>query len=237
MKKILLCVIAFMAGVFGAAARNWSVSFTTEASTQFLWRGFAVGQSPTIVPGITLNYTRDGFHFETGYCSVTELQKGHYLEMDLWATARYKGFTFTALEQGLGNNLGIGGYKDNLELTLIYELPLEHFPASVSWNTFVAGDDFNLDGSRAFSSYAEIKLPCVYDRFYAGATAGAVPFKSEGIYKNGGGFKFINLSLRTGYTLTAGENFELPLYAQYTFNPHFKNHFFVLGFSIMLLSL
>jgi hypothetical protein len=142
-----------------------------------------------------------------------------------------------ALEQGVGNNLGIGGYKDNLELTLIYELPLEHFPASLSWNTFVAGDDFNLDGSRAFSSYAELRLPCRFNNFCVCATAGAVPYKSEGIYKNTGGFKFINLNLRTSYTFTAGENFELPLYAQYNYNPLFGSHFFVLGFSIMFLSL
>ena len=237
MKKVLLCVIVFLAGVFGAAARDWNFSVGTDASTQFMWRGFTVGKTPTIVPTFTLNYNKDGFGFEAGYCSVTELQGDHYLEMDLWATARYKGFTFTALEQGLGNNLGIGGYNDNLELTLIYELPLEHFPASVSWNTFVAGDDFNLDGSRAFSSYAEIKLPCQFQNFSVCATAGAVPFKSEIIYKNNGGFKFINLNLRSSYTFTDGENFQLPIYAQYTYNPLLKNHTFLLGFSIMLLSL
>ena len=116
MKKVLLCVIVFLAGVFGAAARDWNFSVGTDASTQFMWRGFTVGKTPTIVPTFTFNYNKEGFGLEAGYCSVTELQGDHYLEMDLWATARYKGFTFTALEQGLGNNLGIGGYKDNLEL-------------------------------------------------------------------------------------------------------------------------
>lgn len=226
-----------MTSVLGADARDWSFSVGTDASTMFIWRGFAVAKTPTIVPAFTFNYAKNGFGFEAGYCSVTELQGDHYLEMDLWATARYKGFTFTALEQGVGNNLGIGGYKDNFELTLIYELPFEHFPASLSWNTFVAGDDFNLDGSRAFSSYIELKVPFRYDRFYVCASAGAVPFKSEIIYQNAGGFKFNNLNLRTGYTLSAGEKCQLPLYAQYTYNPLFKKHFFVLGFSILLLSL
>lgn len=237
MKKVLFCIIALMAGFTGATARDWNVSLGTEVATQYLWRGIAVGKSPTIVPSVALSYLRDGFAFEAGYCSVTELQGGHYLEMDLWATAKYKGFTFTALEQGLGNNLGLGGYNDNLELTLIYELPVRQFPASISWNTFVAGDDFNLDGSRAFSSYLELRAPFSFDRFSVCATAGAVPYKSEIIYKNEAGFNFVNLSLRAGYTLAAGGNTELPFYAQYTCNPHTKNHFFVLGFSIMLLSL
>ena len=237
MRKFFLCLVAILSAAVCTSARDWGVSFATEAATQFLWRGFAVGKTPTIVPSFALHYNKDGFGFEAGYCSVTELQGDHYLEMDLWATARYKGFTLTALEQGVGNNLGIGGYKDNLELTLIYELPLEHFPASLSWNTFVAGDDFNLDGSRAFSSYAELRLPCRFNNFCVCATAGAVPYKSEGIYKNTGGFKFINLNLRTSYTFTAGESFELPLYAQYNYNPLFGSHFFVLGFSIMFLSL
>lgn len=237
MKRVLICVTALLASVVCATARDWGVSLGAEAATQYLWRGFAVGKSPTIVPVLTLNYRKEAFCFEVGYCSVTELQKEHYLEMDLWATAKFKGLTFTALEQGLGNNLGIGGYKDNLELTLSYELPLEHLPVSFSWNTFVAGNDFNLDGSRAFSSYAELKVPCRFNDFSVCATAGAVPYKSEGIYNNEAGFNFINLSLRTVYTLKAGELFDLPLYAQYTYNPLFKNHFFVLGFSIMLLSL
>ena len=232
MRKFFICVAVMLAGAFCAAAQDWSVSVGTEASTRYLWRGYAVGETPTIVPTVTLNYEKGDFGFEAGYCSITELQGAHYLEMDFWASASYKGFTLTAMEQGAGNNLGIGGYDDNLELTLEYELPFDILPASISWNTFVAGDDFNLDESRAFSSYVELNLPYEYNNFSVCATAGAVPFKSEVMYENEGGFKFVNLGLKAGYTFTVGDNFELPIYVQDTYSPLFKKNFVVLGCSL-----
>ncbi|MBP5505321.1 MAG: hypothetical protein J6X89_04375 [Bacteroidales bacterium] len=229
MKRLLVCAAILFACAFGVAAQDWSVSVGSEASTQYLWRGFDIAQSPTIVPTITLNYEKDDFSFEAGYCSITELQRNHYLEMDVWASATYKGFTFMALEQGCGNNLGLGGYADNFELTLAYELPFEILPASISWNTFVLGDDYNLDGSRAFSSYAEISVPYSIDNFTFTATAGAVPYRSEIMYDNAGGLKFTNLSLKAEYSLPVQENFSLPVYAQFTHNPLYGANFFLLG--------
>ena len=237
MRRLFVCAAILFASAFGVAAQDWSVSVGTEAATQYLWRGFAVGETPTIVPTVTLNYEKDDFGFEAGYCSITELQRNHYLEMDLWASVSYKGFTFTALEQGLGNNLGIGGYDDNFELTIAYELPFEFLPASISWNTFVAGDDYNLQADfsnpykRAFSSYIELDVPFEYNNFSVDATVGATPFRSD-LYENEGGFKFLNLSLKAGYKFTVGDNFELPLYAQFTRSPLTKQNYFLLGCTV-----
>lgn len=232
MKKLFVCAAVLFACAFGAAAQDWSMSAGSELSTQYLWRGFAIAESPTIVPTFTLNYENEDFSFEAGYCSITELQRNHYLEMDVWASATFKGITFMALEQGCANNLGLGGYDDNFELTLSYELPFEFLPASISWNTFVAGDDCNLQddfsNKRAFSSYIELDVPFEYNNFSVDATVGATPYRSD-LYENEGGFKFINLSLKAGYKLTAGDNFELPLYAQYTYNPLLKANYFLLG--------
>ena len=241
MRKLFVCVAVILASVFGAAAQDWSVSAGSELATQYLWRGFAIAHSPTIVPTITLNYEKDDFSFEAGYCSITELQSQYsdfelyqYLEMDAWAAVTYKGLTFMALEQGCGNNLGLGGYDDNFELTLSYELPFEICPATISWNTFVAGDDYNLTldisnpYKRAFSSYVEVDLPFEYKDFSLNAIAGATPYRSD-LYENESGFNFINLSLKAGYNLTVGDNFGLPVYAQYTYNPLLKQHFIMLG--------
>ena len=234
MKKLIICLAVMLAGVFCASAQDWSVGVGTEAVTQYLWRGMAIGASPTIVPTVTLNYEKDDFSFETGYCSITELQRAHYLEMDFWASATYKGITLLAMEQGCGHNLGLGGYDDNLELTLSYELPFEYIPASISWNTFVAGDDYNenedMTLSRAFSTYIELNVPFRMNNFEFCATAGAVPFHSD-LYETGG-FALTNLSLKAGYNFTIGDNFELPLYAQFTDNPMTHNQWFVLGCSL-----
>ena len=236
MKKLFVCAAILFACAFGAAAQDWSVSAGSELTTQYLWRGFAIAESPTIVPTFTLNYENEDFGFEVGYCSITELQRNHYLEMDFWAAATFKGITFMALEQGCGNNLGLGGYDDNFELTLSYELPFEFLPASISWNTFVLGDDYNADGTlfsgpptytRAFSSYIELNVPFQMNNFEVCATVGAVPFRSD-LYGTES-FSFTNLTLKAGYNFTVGDNFGLPVYAQYTYNPLLKSNYFMLG--------
>ena len=234
MRKLFICAAALVAFALNVAAQEgaWSVSVGTEAASQYLWRGFDVATTPTLVPTVTLDYEKDDFSFETGYCSITELFGDKYLEMDVWASATFKGFTFMALEQGCGNNLGIGGYDDNFELTLAYELPFEAVPASISWNTFVAGDDFNNDGRQAYSSYIELNVPYQVNNFSVCATAGAVPYKSEQMYEVDGGFHFINLGMRAGYNFEFGEHFEMPVYAQYTFNPLANKHLYMIGCSL-----
>ena len=58
MRKLFVCAAVLFACVFGAAAQDWSVSVGSELSSQYLWRGFDIAQSPTIVPTITLNYDK-----------------------------------------------------------------------------------------------------------------------------------------------------------------------------------
>ncbi len=233
MKKLFVCAIALLVCATSVFAQKgaWSFSIGTDAATQYMWRGYALSNTPTLTPTATLNFEKDDFSFELGYCSITELQREHYLEMDVWASASFKGFTLMAQEYGCGNNLGIGGYSDNLELSLSYELPFEFLPLTLSWNTFVLGDDFNWEGEnakRAFSSYAEVALPYQFGNFSVCATAGAVPFRSDDMYETEG-FKLVNLGLQCGYNFTIGDNFELPIYIQDTYNPLYKKNFVVLG--------
>lgn len=232
MKKFLFSAAALVLSALNLSAQSgeWSFGIGSEAMTQYMWHGLPLSSSPTVVPTASVNFENDDFSFEAGFCSVTELQRGHYLEMDLWASATYRGFTFMAQEYGMGDNLGLGGYSDNLELSLGYELPFE-VPASLTWNTFVAGDDFNGDGSRAFSSYVELCIPYDIDDFSFSFTAGAVPFASDEMYGTEG-FTVTNLSLQAGYNFSVGENLELPVYIQDTYSPFLEHNFVVLGCSL-----
>ncbi len=232
MKKFLFSAVAFLLAALNLSAQSgeWSLTVGSEAMSRYMWHGLPLTSSPTIVPAVSVNYGQEDFSFEAGVCSVTELQREHYLEMDIWASATFKGFTFMAQEYGLSNNLGMGGYSDNLELSLGYELPFA-VPASLTWNTFVAGDDFNSDGNRAFSSYVELCIPYDINDFSFSFTAGAVPFLSEEMYGTDG-FAVTNLSLQAGYNLSIGENLQLPLYIQDTYSPLLEHNFVVLGCSL-----
>ena len=133
----------------------------------------------------------------------------------------------------MGNNLGAGGYEDNLEISLGYEFPWS-VPVSLSFNTFVLGDDINENGSRAFSSYAEISVPYEVGNFSFNGVLGAVPFRSDYMYGNcNDAFKITNITLSAAYNLSSGD-LNLPVYAQFTRNPLTKCNYYVLGCSLSI---
>lgn len=229
MKKALIS-LAFCLLCVAASAQDgaWSVNAGTEAMSQFIWRGTEAALHPTIIPTVTLDWENEDFSFELGQCSITELTGDEYLEMDIWASASYKGLSLTLTEFGMGNNLGIGGYDDNAELSLEYEFPWS-VPVTLSLNTFVFGDDFNEDGNRAFSSYAEIAVPYEIGDLTLTGIVGAVPFRSDNTYGNcEDAFKLTNLSLSATYNLSMN-NLELPVYAQFIRNPMTKSNYYVIG--------
>jgi len=229
MKKTLLSMMLCLLGVVAFAQDgSWSVNVGSEAVSQYIWRGLEVASHPTVVPTFSLDWESEDFSFELGQCTVAELTGDEYLEMDIWASATYKGLTLSLTEYGMGNNLGIGNYADNAELMLAYEFPWS-VPVSLSFNTFVFGDDFNEDGSRAFSSYAEVAVPYEFGDLTLTGIAGAVPFRSDNMYGNSNdAFKFTNLTLNATYNLSM-DNLELPVYAQFVRNPMTKCNFYVIG--------
>ena len=230
MKKTLISLAACLLCAVGAFAQDgsWSVNAGTEAMSQFIWRGTEAALHPTIIPTISLDWENDDCSFELGQCSITELTGDEYLEMDIWASFSYKGLSFTFTEFGMGNNLGIGGYEDNAEVSLAYEFPWS-VPVSLSWNTFVLGDDFNENGKRAFSSYAELAVPYEIGDLTLTGIVGAVPFRSDWTYGNEtDSFKLTNVTLNATYNLSL-DNLELPVYAQFIRNPMTKSNYYVLG--------
>ncbi len=89
----------------------------------------------------------------------------------------------------------------------------ENVPLSIGWYTLVAGDDFDNDDNRAFSSYLELTYSASLPLgFYLTPTIGITPWKS--VYTDyEGNFALNNLSLRAGWEYEVNDHFSLDLYA------------------------
>ena len=101
--------------------------------------------------------------------------------------------------------------------------------ASISWYTNIAGNDFNADGDRAFSSYCELAAPFSFGGLDWTATLGFVPMETP-LYGTDG-FAVTNISLSTGKSLDITDSFSIPVSAGLTFNPCDESAYFVLGIS------
>ena len=103
-------------------------------------------------------------------------------------------------------------------------------PLSASWQTYFAGNDYQIDGKRAYSSYFELSAPfrlasCDWD-----ARFGIVPWKS-GMY-DASGFSVTNLSLRATKAIKITPTFDLPLFGQVAANPASLHFYFVFGLTL-----
>ena len=103
-------------------------------------------------------------------------------------------------------------------------------PLSASWQTYFAGNDYQADGKRAYSSYFEQLAPFRLATCDWNAAAGFVPWKS-GMY-DVSGFSVTNLSLRATKAIRITPTFELPLFGQVIANPASRHFYFVFGLTL-----
>lgn len=122
------------------------------------------------------------------------------------------------------------------EGNLSYELPFERFPLSVSWNTVFAGDDYNEDGQRCYSSYIELLYPFTIKVVEMEAFAGATPWHSPLIMEEKKGFSVCNIGIGARYSLACGKHISFPFMTQLMFNPATEKFHFAVGASVVFKS-
>ncbi len=108
---------------------------------------------------------------------------------------------------------GEGTTQTELQIEYDFSEYFEHFPLSLGWYTYVAGDDFNNEGKRAYSSYIEISYDAQLPLgFSITPTIGMTPWKSMYTHYEGD-FAVNNLSLKVNWELEVGDHFCLDVYA------------------------
>ncbi len=161
-------------------------------------------------------------------------------EVDLYLNYTYKGFTVGITDywwdgEGAYNYFR---YANNAtghrwEGNLAYRLPVKQFPLRISWNTMFAGNDYNADGKRVYSTYIELDYPFSIGSVDMNATLGAAPWHSPSFLPSDNkGFSVCNVGLGASKTFQLSDHISLPLFSRLIFNPATEDIHIVFGVSL-----
>lgn len=218
------------------AQQKVTVKGGADLVSSYIWRGsYNAGASfqPTLsasVAGFTLG--------AWGSMDFTGQQRK---EVDLSLNYTIKGFTIGVTDywwEGEGKfkyfHLAEGSTAHRFEANLAYQLPVENFPLIISWNTMFAGNDYDMNGKRNYSTYIELLYP-----FAAGkninmtAFVGATPWHSPSILPSDNrGFSVCNVGVSAQYAIKCSDKFAIPIFSRLIFNPAMEDIHIVFGVSL-----
>ena len=230
MKKVIYLLVA-MLSVSAVKAQEVDFSLGSDIVSSYVWRG-AYQTSAAIQPAMGLSVS--GFSL-SAWGSVPF--QGEAKEVDFTASYEISGLSFAvtdywALSEGAGKYFTYGSRRTAhlFEAAVDYELPVERFPLSLSWNTMFTGSDYKLsDGKRAYSTYISASYPFSIKDVSLAASIGATPWESA-IY--GDGFSIISVGMKASKELKITDSLSLPVFGEVITNPQTEDIFFVFGVSL-----
>lgn len=210
---------------------NLNFSVGADVVSSFVWRGATASPNVSIQPVVSIE--KKGFSF--GAWGSTDIN-GKYKEIDWIATYTIKGFTATITDYFWADGKKYFNYNsDNtghvIELGLGYEL--SKIPLSFYVGTMLYGADKEFyyditetDATKSnFSTYFEVKYSFDINKNKLDVFVGATPFES--MY--GDKFSVVYTGITASKSIKITDNFSLPLFATFAFNPNTENYFAVLG--------
>ncbi|WP_264563600.1 TorF family putative porin [Flavobacterium sp. N3904] len=117
------------------------------------------------------------------------------------------------------------GSAQTLDLSILFDFSDKGVPLDFQWNTIVGGNDYDADGNRAFSSYAEAgytyswEKPGLDFRPFVGAVVINGGYYGEDEEGNIGAF-FSNVGLNVAKEIKFSEKFSVPVFIRYTYNEY-----------------
>ena len=227
--KIVLIVAMLSSGIMGLWAQSQViVHLGADIVSNYIWRGQDFGHV-SLQPELSVGWK--GLSL-AAWGSVGLSDKDDSREVDLTLSYETGGLSFGIVDywddgadkpyfyyQKEGTGHSFEGFVN-----------YDFGPVSVSWQTYFAGNDYQVDGKRAYSSYFELAAPfrlatCDWD-----ARFGLVPWKSY-MY-DVSGFSVTNLSLRATKAIKITQTFELPLFGQLVANPASRHFYFIFGLTL-----
>jgi len=212
--------------VFGITAtkaqEKVEVSVGADIVSGYIWRGTDCG-GVSIQPSISV--AKSGFSL-TAWGSVG-IDSEDTKEFDLTLGYNAGGLSIAVTDYWFDDAPRYFNYRAHgahiFEATLGYDFG----PVSLCWNTNFAGNDYKVNGKRAYSSYAEAVVPFKLGGFDFAAEIGMTPW--EGAYSDG--LNVTNVGLGVSKDIRITDSFTLPAFAKVTTNPFEDRTYFVFGLS------
>lgn len=218
---------------WGATLKESNFHLGLDLQTKYIWRGMEMvskESSPVLFPCI--NYQWQSFYVYTmgGYAL-----NGKYAEVDMGMSYTWKGLSISLNNYyyptiDRNKDEYFGGSHNGHWLEAAFTYAPENIPVWFTASNFFAGDDdkyVNANGEmkRAFSTYCE--LGTYYDFLNSNRISFAVGFTPNKSCYNGYEHQFsvCNIDLKYTYNANFKSGWNLPLSAQFVYNPVYDKPF------------
>lgn len=117
------------------------------------------------------------------------------------------------------------GSAQTVDFSVLFDFSEKGVPLDFQWNTIIGGNDFDSNGDRAYSSYAEVGYTYSLEK----AGIDFRPFVGAAVINGGyygvdandeAGFTFSNVGLNVSKEFKVSENYALPVFVRYTNNDY-----------------
>lgn len=210
------------------AQRQVEAHLGADIVSNYVWRGQELGHV-SLQPELSVGWK--GLSLSAwGSVGLSHIDDSR--EVDLTLSYETGGLSFGIIDYWNDGDGKPYFYYKNYDTAHSFEgfVSYDFGPVSASWQTYFAGNDYQADGKRAYSSYFELSAPFRLATCDWEARLGLVPWKS-GLY-DVIGFRVTNLSLRATKAIRITRSFELPLFGQVVANPASRHFYFVCGLTL-----
>ena len=259
MKKFLLAVVGLVMtwSIYAQDSTFVKPHFYggVDLTSNLIWRGVKCADNPTLAPNVGFGVAGFDIYFCGAYAFEAE-----YAEFDMGISYEWKGLKLEAIDYFYPHTSYMERYYPDIDPSLpefdftnfkngqtghqvdvMLSYAPDYFPLHFLWSTIVYGNDYNVVGydeqteeavlKQAYSSYAEIGFWHEFgDYGVVDVTLGASVLRSDMIYYNEK-FGLTNISLNYSKSFEF-KYFEVPLFAQFTYNAVAKCPYLTVGAGI-----
>lgn len=231
MKKIVILAMGMVMSMTTLAQDNIETTISADFVNEYIWRGLKLGDI-SVQPKLGVGYK--GLSLTAwGNYGLSNVDDSK--EFDLTLDYTIKGFSIGITDYWFSKGqdpdsryfkYDAHGTNHVFEAYAGYDFSF----ASVKWFTNFAGNDYNMNGKRDYSSYAEVNVPFRLAAVDWTGSAGVVPFKSK-LYRTNG-FAVTYLSLRANKEIRITDTFTVPIFGQVVADPCTQNAYLVVGLTL-----
>lgn len=231
MKKIVILAMGMVMSMTTLAQDNIETTISADFVNEYIWRGLKLGDI-SVQPKLGVGYK--GLSLTAwGNYGLSNVDDSK--EFDLTLDYTIKGFSIGITDYWFSKGqdpdsryfkYDAHGTNHVFEAYAGYDFSF----ASVKWFTNFAGNDYNMNGKRDYSCYAEVNVPFRLAAVDWTGSAGVVPFKSS-MYRTNG-FAVTYLSLRANKEIRITDTFIVPIFGQVAADPCTQNAYLVVGLTL-----
>ena len=226
---ITVSILTFVLALSYTNVNAQEISVGTDIVSKYMWRGLEFNDAPNFQP--SLSYSNSGFDIGFwGSYSITDNGSGNYEEIDA-----YIGYTYTVGETDIGVTLTdyylpTAGALGHFDQDGVHTYEISVSVSTGHFSSTIANNIFNDPGRNTYyevgysTSVGNVDL-----NLFVGATNGSTKNPD---YYGSKDFAIINVGITGSKSIKVTDDFEIPVFTTFMFNPKVDAGYLVFGLSL-----